>query len=321
LTGIRLFSESGGDPARKNWIRSEAAWVDRRLQKLKPAAVILVHDALHFAPFLEGGSAKFALLGHIPLVRNVTDRLPGNSACESGEDLRSSSIFRQSLARSLSFANGVGVNSQEDLSYVRDEIGVKSAVFVGMGFADVRVHLGSAEPIVLFVGNATAPNMAALQWFVSEIWPNILTACPAARFRIVGHSAPAMTAATIQNIEKVGPVEDLDPEYQRAQVVVVPLVSGTGGVKIKVAEAMAHGRPLVTTSFGVDAQDPHQLDEGAVVADDANGFGEAVVSLLRDPELRKAKGAGAHKVFAEKFSYNACYRDLTRWLERVGAAS
>jgi hypothetical protein len=317
LSGNRLFAASRANPTIETWVRREAAWVKQRLDQLQPAAVILVHDALHFAPFLDQVGAKFALLGHVPTVRNAAGRRAGEGAGGDEESVRSSPAFKQGLARSLAYADGVGINSREDLAYVRDELGLKSTVFVGMGYAEVRTYSESAEPVVLFVGNATDPNKAALQWFVSEVWPAVSAACPAARLRVVGRAALAMGDAIVPNIEKVGPVEDLGPEYQRAQLVVVPLVSGTGGVKIKVAEAMAHGRPLVTTSFGVDAQDPHQLDVGAIVVDDVEGFGRAVVSLLRDPELRRAKGLGAQKVFAETFSYDACYGEMTRWLGAV----
>jgi glycosyltransferase involved in cell wall biosynthesis len=316
LTSHRLFKAATEDPPVETWAEREAHWVKRKLEHLRPDAVILVHEAVHFAPFLVGLGAKFALLGHIPSVQSLAN-WPVVHTGKDAPGLRYSSLFKRKLSSALAFADCVGLNSREDMEYAKAELGVKSAVFVGMGYADAKVHAESKEPIVLFVGNATQPNMAALTWFVSGVWPSILKSCPAARLRVVGRAAFAMDIPNLQQIERVGTVADLSPEYRRAQVVVVPLVSGTSGVKIKVAEAMAHGRPLVTTSLGVDALDPHQLDDGAIVADDSPDFGRAVISLLSDPGLRERKTIGAQKVFAERFSYNACYGEIAHWLENL----
>jgi len=115
-------------------------------------------------------------------------------------------------------------------------------------------------------------------------------------------------------------VPDLASEYQRAQAVVAPLVTGTAGVKIKVAEAISYGRPIVTTSIGVDNLDKHQLDEAAIVADRPEDFARGVIALLSDADFRKTKSVGAIQVFLKHFSYSACYGDFSTWLDRTIAA-
>ncbi|MET3522358.1 glycosyltransferase [Mesorhizobium abyssinicae] len=284
---------------------------------LRPDAVVLFHDAVHFASRLSrGGHRVFSLVGHFKHRR-------GASHMVAGENPGADKIWAEEhgLSRSLKAAECVGFNSMDDACYARDRLGVKRVIPLGMGFNNHEKQPGSNEPVILFVGNATDPNRAALSWFLSDIWPTVRTSCAAARFRIVGTAAFTCEAAPAGGVECVGPLPDLAPEYRRAQVVVAPLVSGTAGVKIKVAEAMSYGRPLVTTSIGVDAADTHQLDEGAIVADGAADFAQAVIALLSNTDLRRQKSEGTARVFAKLFSYDACYGPFLSWLGEAGQAA
>ncbi len=302
-------------PPLETWVEREANWARRQILALRPKAAILVHEAVHFAPFLKGVTPTFALLGHVPAYRPLPSVLPAGR--EAVADIRRHPDFRRRLSASLQQASCVGLNSRDDLDYVRTELGVSSAIFVGMGYATLRAHPESDEPAVLFVGANTDMNMASLSWFMGAVWPAVLASCPKARFRIVGRAAAALNGDYGPSVDRVGPVDDLGAEYARAQAVVAPLVSGTAGVKIKVAEALSHGRPLVTTAIGVDGSDPHQLDEGAIVANAAADFARAIVSLLEDADLRKMKAEGARRVFQRLFSHEACYGEFIAWLDSL----
>ena len=215
----------------------------------------------------------------------------------------------------------MGLNSHDDRTYAIERLKVKRAIVVGMGFPSQAVFPESSEPIILFVGNATAPNRAGLRWFLAHVWPAIRSSCPNARFRIVGRVALSKEAGGEVAVDRIGPVTDLDPEYRRAQVVIAPLLSGTAGVKIKVAEAISYGRPLVATSIGVDGGDPRQLDPAAIVADDPGDFARGIIVLLKDPNLRREKSTGAAKVFQSCFSYDSSYLEITEWIDQVVPAT
>jgi hypothetical protein len=318
VTSNRFLASSNEIPPIETWAQREAFWVQQKLKDLRPAAAILVHEAIHFAPFLAGVSPTFALLGHIPAVQGLQAGAVAGRQCEDRQGLRTSSSFKDELSAALAHVNCVGLNNREDMVYVTDELGAKSVAFVGMGYPDIKSHPDSDEPVVLFVGNATESNSAALSWFINNVWPAVVASHPTARFRVVGRAAASVKSSAEMHVETPGVVDDLGPEYGRAQIVVAPLIQGTAGVKIKVAEAMAHGRPLVSTSLGIDSKDPHQSDKGVIVADDARNFADAIVALLGDPELRKAKSIGARQTFVEQFSYEACYGDIRRWLEQFG---
>jgi hypothetical protein len=78
---------------------------------------------------------------------------------------------------------------------------------------------------------------------------------------------------------------------------------------------------LVTTSLGVDGADLNQLDDGAIVADDPDGFANGIIALLRDRQFRRKKSVGAARVFERHFSNDACYGEFSTWLtQKSGAA-
>lgn len=322
-TGVlRKFSMLPGakrsKPAIDRWAPREAAWVNDNLSTLRPNATVLVHEAVHFSPFLADAGAIFALVGHIPTRRNLLDANHCNGEAKEGHKNGSMlSNDEKMLAASLASTDGIGFNSRDDIAYAGEHFVDKAALFVGMGYPDAAPYPDSDEPIVLFVGNATSANRLALSWFLNSVWPTVVAAHPAARFRVVGRVASIDDSQVGKSVECVGPVRDLASEYRRAQVVVAPLVSGTAGVKIKVAEAMSHSRPLVTTSIGVDSRDMHQLDDGAIVADEPADFARGVIAILTDGELRKMKSVGAIMTFKKHFSYSACYGEFSTWLERM----
>jgi glycosyltransferase involved in cell wall biosynthesis len=311
---VKLLEKMGWRPPTKearevDWARPEALWCVKQLEKLRPEAIILCFEAVHFAPLL--------LTSFHGRILSIPGPIPGRRLKNVSADQNKISPVQAELASALAYADCVGLNSHDDLSYAVKRLNVKRALVVGMGFPSQAILPESSEPIILFVGNATAPNRDGLRWFLENVWPAVRAACPEARFRIVGRAALNSPTGPEVAVDRVGPVADLTPEYQRAQVVIAPLVSGTAGVKIKVAEAMSYGRPLVSTFIGVDGGDPGQLDPAAIVADDPTDFAQGIIALLRDPHLRRQKSAGAAEVFESCFSYNSSYGALSNWIDQI----
>lgn len=301
-----------------DWVRREALWCSKQLEKLSPDVIILCFDAVHFASVLRNFHGNIlALPGPIPdreLRMSSVDQL-------SWTDQNKIPAVQAGLAGALAHADCVGFNSHDDLTYATERLNVKRAIVVGMGFPSQAVYPESSEPIILFVGNATPPNRAGIRWFLTQVWPAIRVSCPNARFRIVGRVAFGNEVSGEVAVDRIGPVTDLAREYRRAQVVIAPLVSGTAGVKIKVAEAMSYGRPLVATSICIDGGDPRQLDPAAIVADNPSDFARAIIALLKDPNLRREKSTGATEVFNSCFSYNSSYCELFKWIGQVVTAA
>ena len=111
---------------------------------------------------------------------------------------------------------------------LRIYLGVENGLVVGMGFPRQTATAAADEPIVLFVGNMTQPNVEGLNWFITRVWPKIRGAYPSAKFRVVGRVAAAVPPG-VSGIEAIGPVRDLSTEYARSQVVIAPSFVGHNG--------------------------------------------------------------------------------------------
>lgn len=160
-------------------------------------------------------------------------------------------------------------------------------------------------PTVLFTGTfGYAPNAEALRWLLSEIWPRVTAQKPDAKLLVVGKGVPDEIAALADDsVTLAGWVPEMQPWFDRARVVIVPMRSG-GGTRLKVLDGLASGRPLVSTTMGamgVDVVDGEQV----VLADGAEAFATATVGILNDPERGARIGAAGRKVAEDVYDWRA----------------
>ena len=143
-------------------------------------------------------------------------------------------------------------------------------------------------PVVLFTGSMDwEPNVDAVEYFCREIWPTVLSAFPNARFQIVGRTPSARVRSLASaSVEVTGTVPSITDYLRSATVVVVPLRIG-GGTRLKIFEAMAMAKALVSTSIGAEGLDVRDCQD-LMIADNAQSFAAAVVRLLKEPELRRS---------------------------------
>lgn len=146
---------------------------------------------------------------------------------------------------------------------------------------------GEVVPLVLFVGAMDwEPNIDAAEYFCREILGSIQARVPATRFRIVGRNpVRRVQRLASSSVEVTGSVPSVMDHLREAAVVVVPLRVG-GGTRLKIYEAMAAGKAVVSTSVGAEGLDVHD-DHDIVLADDPMVFAESVVKLLQDVGLRR----------------------------------
>lgn len=148
---------------------------------------------------------------------------------------------------------------------------------------------------VLFVGNLNfVPNSDGLRIFVEQAWPALLRSVPHARLTIVGMRPPwEIVEMAKQHGFALHPnVPSLLPYYQECDVVIAPILFGSG-TRIKILEAMAYGRAVVSTSIGAEGLG---LKHGRhiLLADTMPDFADALVTLAHDPATREAIVAQAH---------------------------
>jgi polysaccharide biosynthesis protein PslH len=170
--------------------------------------------------------------------------------------------------------------------------------------------------VLLFQGGMDwYPNRDAVEFFVGKIFPLVCCECPDVKFVVAGRNPPPGFVAKFRHharIEFTGTVPDMRPYLAAATLVVVPLRLGSG-TRIKILEACAAGKAVVSTSIGAEGL---QLDDGKeiLLADDPTEFARSVIQLLRDNVRRQVIGTAAQLVVTERYSHVALKRILQKAL-------
>ncbi len=164
---------------------------------------------------------------------------------------------------------------------------------------------GGEEPeTILYAGGMDwYPNRDAVEFFAFSILPLIRRCVPGARFVIAGrNSAPEFRRRFdgIPCVEFTGAVPDMRPQIARAAVCVVPLRIGSG-TRLKILEAAAVAKPVVSTTLGAEGLDFADGSE-ILLADEPESFASAVVDLLNDARRRRRLGAAARRRVEHSYS-------------------
>ncbi len=183
---------------------------------------------------------------------------------------------------------------------------------------DESASLASAqEPIVSLTANfAFATNEDAAVWFVSAVWPTVVASVPRARLLLVGRD-PTVAVRRLGDspgIEVTGTVPSITPYLRATAVSVAPLRAG-GGSRLKILEALEAGRPVVTTTQGLEGLEEIE-GRGVLVADEPEDIAQLVINLLRDPVEAARLGAAGREAVHDRFLWSATLRPLFGALER-----
>jgi glycosyltransferase involved in cell wall biosynthesis len=147
------------------------------------------------------------------------------------------------------------------------------------------------------------PNEDAVTYYINEILPLVRAAVPDASFTIVGRNPTEQVrqAAAAAGAEVTGTMDDIRPAIADAAVCVVPLRAGSG-TRLKIFEALAMGKAVVSTTVGAEGL---SITPGVhyVAADGAREFADAVIALLKDPERRNRIAAAGRDLVESRYSW------------------
>jgi polysaccharide biosynthesis protein PslH len=192
--------------------------------------------------------------------------------------------------RILSLADAAVVFSDRDRHRLANHTNNSAAIVtIPMGWEVSPTPLdpsGASPPVLLFVGNFVhPPNIDAAIRLAREVLPRVRNARPDVTAEIVGSSPPPeVRALADETVSVTGAVPSVIPHLDRAAVVVAPIKTGSG-VRVKILEALAAGKAIVTTPRaveGLSARPRHEL----LVAESAEDLAAATLQLLNDPEAR-----------------------------------
>jgi polysaccharide biosynthesis protein PslH len=202
------------------------------------------------------------------------------------------------------------------LQYVQP--GRISVIPTGVDTEYFQPSLDAQQPdTTVFTGTMDwMPNEDGVVYFVDRILPLIRREIPRATFWAVGRRPPRRIQALASgNVVVTGAVDDIRPYLGKAAVCVVPLRSGSG-TRIKIFEAMAMGKAVVSTSMGAEGL-PVRHGENIVLADDPADFARQVVQLLRDPQRRVQLGQAARQLVEENYGWPSAAAHFERVMQTV----
>lgn len=212
--------------------------------------------------------------------------------------------------------------SENDCNIMREEFGARNITVLPTGVDTdyfSPAALGSQPGRLAFVGSMDwDPNEDGITWFLRDVYPQIRQAAPNASLSVIGRNPSTRLrsfASRYPNVELTGRVDDVRPYLSEAEVVIVPLRVG-GGTRIKIPEAMATAKPVVSTTIGAEGL-PFRNGRDLLIADQPEDFAESVVTLLRDRSLRHAISAAARKIVVEKHSWEAVVDTLEMALDKL----
>jgi polysaccharide biosynthesis protein PslH len=159
---------------------------------------------------------------------------------------------------------------------------------------------------LLFVGNLSyGPNVQGLRSFLINTLPLLRISHPKLKMRVVGINPGTDVIAICHSagVELYPNAPTLDVHYQESDIVIVPINLG-GGTRVKIVEAMAYGRPVVSTSIGAEGLNLVS-GENIMLADTSQDFAAAIASLMRDSELRVKLVENAYNTQLTRFSNEA----------------
>lgn len=196
--------------------------------------------------------------------------------------------------------------SERDRRVFEEELALPRVAVIPNGIDLGEFDPGDTSPsrgTIVFSGLMSYyPNQQAVRWFLDEIFPLIVRRVPTARFVVAGAAPPAwLRARASDHVAVTGRVPDIRPYLREASVVVVPLRIG-GGTRVKILEAQAMRRPVVSTTIGAEGLGLAQ-GESILLADEAPEFADKVVDLLTDAPKAERITANAWAHAAAHFNW------------------
>lgn len=165
--------------------------------------------------------------------------------------------------------------------------------------------VNTSSPHFLFIGQYLyAPNVIAADYLVKKVWPIVIKEIPEAKLIIAGKNPEFISSyhAQHEGVEFRGFVDDLDALYREIRIVCCPILSG-GGTRVKIIEAAAYGKGIVSTSLGAEGLDFVDGNE-ILISDGHMQFAQACITLIRDKSLCDRIGYEARRKAIELYSRN-----------------
>lgn len=212
--------------------------------------------------------------------------------------------------KAVGLATEAYVCSEKDKLLLESEFGARNVAVIPNSVSMPQYIPPSPDPVLLFLGSDYGANLEAADYMARQIWPLVREAAPSARLIIAGISAGMLDhdIRDAPGVEVPGFVESLGDLYAASRAIVTPILVG-GGTRFKIIEAAAYGRPVVSTTVGMEGID---LTPGSeiLVSDGPREFASACVELLSDAALCERIGLAAREKAAVRYDRRAVIENI-----------
>ena len=159
-----------------------------------------------------------------------------------------------------------------------------------------------------------SPNIEGVNWFLDEISPNIKS--KDFKLHLAGRDMPTyLSNSNNENIVNHGEVDCANSFINKYDVMIVPLLSGSG-MRIKIIEAMALGKAVITTRVGVEGIDARHR-ENVLIADTDQEFTAIIEELMQNHKLVKEIGRNARQLVESKYDNELIIKQLTSFYKTL----
>lgn len=219
-------------------------------------------------------------------------------------------------------AQGVLVTSEREALLLKPLLSESSMIAVIPNGVDTEAfqRISQEQELsdrIVFTGSMDYyPNIDAVLYFARECWPLIRLKVPNATWQIVGRNPPPVVQdlAKLPGISVTGSVPDVKPYLAAATVAIAPLLIGSG-TRLKILEALAMGKAVVSTRLGCEGLSVVS-SKHLIVADQPEMFAQSVVDLLQNGEQRVMLGDTGREL-AETYSWQHCGDAVLRVVEKI----
>ncbi len=147
------------------------------------------------------------------------------------------------------------------------------------------------------------PNTAGIKWFLKEVWSKVIVTHPQIKLYLAGNKMPKdFFSFNNENCNVQGRVEDAKIFMAQHSVMIVPLLAGSG-IRVKILEGMAMGKPIISTSQGAEGLH-YENGKNILIADTPEEFYNAIIECYQSPELRTSLGENARTLAVEYYDMN-----------------
>ena len=217
--------------------------------------------------------------------------------------------------------DGIAAITTRDAEQIRRHAEHVPVTDIPFGICPGKYKVVSLEegefPSLFHIGSMNwMPNEEGVKWFINEVWPVVHRKLPDVPLYLAGRHMPSwLSNLRREKIEVVGEVESAEDFMASKGVMIVPLLSGSG-IRVKIIEGMASGKPVVSTSIGAEGIECTSGDD-ILLADFPQEFADSIVTLLQDKQKAIQVGRNARRLIEEKYDNVAIVAKLEAFYRKI----